>query len=172
MAEERKSEARVQKEAHVEEIKELIKNCNGMVVVSYQGISVADDTQLRSKFRAENVKYKVLKNRLVQRAFQELGIQGFDGHLEGSSAFAFANGDALAAAKIVVEGSKTIKSLKAKCGLMDGAYIDENTVTKLASIPSKEVLLAQLLGLLQSPISGFARAIKQVAEKDQSAAEA
>lgn len=124
MAEERKSEARVQKEAHVEEIKELIKNCNGMVVVSYQGISVADDTQLRSKFRAENVKYKVLKNRLVQRAFQELGIQGFDGHLEGSSAFAFANGDALAAAKIVVEGSKTIKSLKAKCGLMDGAYID------------------------------------------------
>ena len=101
----------------------------------------------------------------MQRAFQELGIQGFDGHLEGSSAFAFANGDALAAAKIVVEGSKTIKSLKAKCGLMDGAFIDEAVVTKLASIPSKEVLLAQLLGMLQSPISGFARAIQQVAEK-------
>ena len=161
-AEERKSEARIQKEQHVEEIKEMIKGCNGMVVVSYQGISVADDTQLRAKFRAENVQYKVLKNRLVQRAFNELGIEGFDKHLEGSSAFAFANGDALAAAKIVVEQGKTVKALKAKCGLMDGAFIDEAVV---ASIPSKEVLLAQLLGMLQSPISGFARAIQQIAEK-------
>ena len=138
---------------------------SGMVVVSYQGISVADDTQLRAKFRAENVQYKVLKNRLVQRALNELGIEGFDKYLEGSSAFAFANGDALAAAKIVVEQGKTVKALKAKCGLMDGAFIDETVVTKLASIPSKEVLLAQLLGMLQSPISGFARAIQQVAEK-------
>ncbi|MCX4363081.1 MAG: 50S ribosomal protein L10 [Clostridia bacterium] len=170
MSEERKSEARVQKEQHVEEIKNMIKSCNGMVVVSYQGISVADDTQLRSKFRAENVQYKVLKNRLVLRAMQELGIEGFDNHLEGSSAFAFANGDALAAAKIVVEQGKTIKALKAKCGLMDGAYIDETVVTKLASIPSKEVLLAQLLGMLQSPISGFARAIQQIAEKQEAQA--
>lgn len=170
MSEERKSEARVQKEQHVEEIKNMIKSCNGMVVVSYQGISVADDTQLRSKFRVENVQYKVLKNRLVLRAMQELGIEGFDNHLEGSSAFAFANGDALAAAKIVVEQGKTIKALKAKCGLMDGAYIDETVVTKLASIPSKEVLLAQLLGMLQSPISGFARAIQQIAEKQEAQA--
>ena len=159
------SASRDLKAQHIEEIKGWIKGCNGMVVVSYQGISVADDTQLRAKFRAENVQYKVLKNRLVQRAFNELGIEGFENHLEGSSAFAFANGDALAAAKIVVEQGKTIKALKAKCGLMDGAYIDETVVNKLASIPSKEVLLAQLLGMLQSPISGFARAIQQVAEK-------
>ncbi|MDE6189703.1 MAG: 50S ribosomal protein L10 [Clostridia bacterium] len=159
------SASRDSKAQHIEEIKEMIQQCNGMVVVSYQGITVEEDTQLRAKFRAENVRYKVLKNRLVQRALSELGIQGFDHHLEGSSAFAFANGDALAAAKIVVEQGKTIKALKAKCGLMDGAYIDETVVTKLASIPSKEVLLAQLLGLLQSPISGFARAIQQIAEK-------
>ena len=63
-----KSAARIEKEQHVEEIKSYIKNCNGMVVVEYQGISVADDTQLRAKFRAENVQYKVLKNRLVLRA--------------------------------------------------------------------------------------------------------
>ena len=159
------SASRDLKAQHVEEIKSMIQGCNGMVVVSYQGISVADDTQLRAKFRAENVQYKVLKNRLVQRALNELGIEGFDNHLEGSSAFAFANGDALAAAKIVVEQSKTVKALKAKCGLMDGAFIDETVVNKLASIPSKEVLLAQLLGMLQSPISGFARAIQQIAEK-------
>ena len=159
------SASRDLKAQHIEEIKGWIQNCKGMVVVSYQGISVADDTALRAKFRAENVQYKVLKNRLVQRALNELGIEGFDNHLEGSSAFAFANGDALAAAKIVVEQGKTVKAIKAKCGLMDGAYIDETVVTKLASIPSKEVLLAQLLGMLQSPISGFARAIQQVAEK-------
>ena len=159
------SASRDLKAQHIEEIKSMIQGCNGMVVVSYQGISVADDTQLRAKFRAENVQYKVLKNRLVQRALNELGIEGFDNYLEGSSAFAFANGDALAAAKIVVEQGKTVKALKAKCGLMDGAFIDEAVVTKLASIPSKEVLLAQLLGMLQSPISGFARAIQQVAEK-------
>lgn len=159
------SASRDLKAQHIEEIKSMIQGCNGMVVVSYQGISVADDTQLRAKFRAENVQYKVLKNRLVQRALNELGIEGFDKYLEGSSAFAFANGDALAAAKIVVEQGKTVKALKAKCGLMDGAFIDEAVVTKLASIPSKEVLLAQLIGMLQSPISGFARAIQQVAEK-------
>ena len=159
------SASRDLKAQRIEEIKSMIQGCNGMVVVSYQGISVADDTQLRAKFRAENVQYKVLKNRLVQRALNELGIEGFDKYLEGSSAFAFANGDALAAAKIVVEQGKTVKALKAKCGLMDGAFIDESVVTKLASIPSKEVLLAQLLGLLQSPISGYARAIQQVAEK-------
>ena len=159
------SASRDLKAQHIEEIKSMIQGCNGMVVVSYQGISVADDTQLRAKFRAENVQYKVLKNRLVQRALNELGIEGFDKYLEGSSAFAFANGDALAAAKIVVEQGKTVKALKAKCGLMDGAFIDETVVTKLASIPSKEVLLAQLLGMLQSPISGFARAIQQVEEK-------
>ncbi|MDE7337302.1 MAG: 50S ribosomal protein L10 [Clostridia bacterium] len=159
------SASRDLKAQHIEEIKGMIQGCKGMVVVSYQGISVADDTQLRAKFRAENVQYKVLKNRLVQRALNELGIEGFDKYLEGSSAFAFANGDALAAAKIVVEQGKTVKALKAKCGLMDGAFIDETVVTKLASIPSKEVLLAQLLGMLQSPISGFARAIQQVAEK-------
>ena len=145
------SASRDLKAQHIEEIKSMIQGCNGMVVVSYQGISVADDTQLRAKFRAENVQYKVLKNRLVQRALNELGIEGFDKYLEGSSAFAFANGDALAAAKIVVEQGKTVKALKAKCGLMDGAFIDEAVVTKLASIPSKEVLLAQLLGMLQSP---------------------
>lgn len=167
---EHKSVARIEKEKHVEEIKSYIKECKGMVVVEYQGISVAEDTALRAKFRAQDVQYRVLKNRLVLRAFQELGIDGFDHHLNGASAFAFANGDALAAAKIVVEEGKNIKALKAKCGLMDGAYIDESVVTKLASIPSKEVLLAQLLGMLQSPISGFARAIQQVAEKKEAQA--
>lgn len=161
------SEAKLQKAAQIEEIKEKIDKCGAFVVVDYKGISVADDTKLRSDFRKNDVEYRVLKNRLVLRALNELGIAGFDGHLEGPTAIAFAYGDPLAAAKVVSENAKTVKALEVKCGLMDGTYIDAATVEKLAAIPSKEVLLAQLLGLLQSPISGFARAIQQIAEKNQ-----
>lgn len=161
------SEAKLQKAAQIEEIKEKIGKCGAFVVVDYKGISVADDTKLRSDFRKNDVEYRVLKNRLVLRALSELNIGGFEGHLEGPTAIAFAYGDPLAAAKVVSENAKTVKAIEIKCGLMDGAYIDAETVAKLAAIPSKEVLLAQLLGLLQSPISGLARAVQQIAEKNQ-----
>lgn len=161
------SEAKLQKAAQIEEIKEKIGRCGAFVVVDYKGISVADDTKLRSDFRKNDVEYRVLKNRLVLRALSELNIGGFEGHLEGPTAIAFAYGDPLAAAKVVSENAKTVKAIEVKCGLMDGAYIDAETVAKLAAIPSKEVLLAQLLGLLQSPLSGLARAVQQIAEKKQ-----
>lgn len=161
------SEAKLQKAAQIEEIKEKIGKCGAFVVVDYKGISVADDTKLRSDFRKNDVEYRVLKNRLVLRALSELNIGGFEGHLEGPTAIAFAYGDPLAAAKVVSENAKTVKAIEIKCGLMDGAYIDAETVAKLAAIPSKEVLLAQLLGLLQSPLSGLARAVQQIAEKNQ-----
>lgn len=161
------SEAKLQKAAQIEEIKEKIGKCGAFVVVDYKGISVADDTKLRSDFRKNDVEYRVLKNRLVLRALSELNIGGFEGHLEGPTAIAFAYGDPLAAAKVVSENAKAVKAIEVKCGLMDGAYIDAETVAKLAAIPSKEVLLAQLLGLLQSPLSGLARAVQQIAEKKQ-----
>ena len=161
------SEAKLQKAAQIEEIKEKIGKCGAFAVVDYKGISVADDTKLRSDFRKNDVEYRVLKNRLVLRALSELNIGGFEGHLEGPTAIAFAYGDPLAAAKVVSENAKTVKAIEIKCGLMDGAYIDAETVAKLAAIPSKEVLLAQLLGLLQSPLSGLARAVQQIAEKKQ-----
>ena len=161
------SEAKLQKAAQIEEIKEKIGKCGAFVVVDYKGISVADDTKLRSDFRKNDVEYRVLKNRLVLRALSELNIGGFEGLLERPTAIAFAYGDPLAAAKVVSENAKTVKAIEVKCGLMDGAYIDAETVAKLAAIPSKEVLLAQLLGLLQSPLSGLARALQQIAEKNQ-----
>lgn len=161
------SAAKELKAKQIEEIKAKIQNCKAMVLVDYKGVSVAEDTALRAKFRAENVEYKVLKNRLVLKAMQELGIEGFEAQLEGPTAFAFAHGDALAPAKIICEACKNVKALEVKCGMMDGAFIDSSVVEKLASIPSKEVLIAQLLGLLQSPISGLARALQQVAEKQE-----
>ncbi len=161
------SEAKLQKAAQIEEIKEKIGKCGAFVVVDYKGISVADEPKLRPDFRKNDVQHPVLKNRLVLRALSELNIGGFEGHLEGPTAIAFAYGDPLAAAKVVSENAKTVKAIEIKCGLMDGAYIDAETVAKLAAIPSKEVLLAQLLGLLQSPLSGLARAVQQIAEKKQ-----
>lgn len=161
------SAAKELKAKQIEEIKAKIQNCNAMVLVDYKGVSVAEDTALRAKFRAENVEYRVLKNRLVLKAMQELGIEGFEAQLEGLTAFAFAHGDALAPAKIISEACKDVKALEVKCGMMDGAFIDSSVVEKLASIPSKEVLLAQLLGMLQSPMSGLARALQQVAEKKE-----
>ena len=155
------------KKQQVADLKARFEGACAGVLVDYKGISVADDTKLRSDFRKNDVEYRVLKNRLVLRALSELNIGGFEGHLEGPTAIAFAYGDPLAAAKVVSENAKTVKAIEIKCGLMDGAYIDAETVAKLAAIPSKEVLLAQLLGLLQSPLSGLARAVQQIAEKKQ-----
>ncbi|MEG1535442.1 MAG: 50S ribosomal protein L10 [Clostridia bacterium] len=160
------SEAREIKKQKIEEIKAKIEKCNSFVVVDFKGLSVIDDTAMRAKFRAENVEYCVLKNRLVSKALAELAMDGYDKYLEGTNAIAFANGDALAPAKIVTEAAKTIKAIEVRCGMMDKKLVDSATVSKLASIPPKEVLLAQLLGMLQSPLSGLARALQQVAEKN------
>ena len=153
------------KATQIESIKESITKAKSFVIVEYEGINVADDTKLRSEFRANNVKYQVLKNRLVKRALNELGYNEFDALLENTSAIAFANGDELAAAKVVVDTAKTVKAIKAKCGLLDGKFIDANVVNQIANIPSKDILLCQLCGMLQSPISGLARAISEIAKK-------
>ena len=159
------SEARELRAKQIEEIKEKIQNSNGFILVGYKGISVADDVALRAKLREANVDYKVLKNRLVNKALEELGIEGFAKDLEQPTAVAFANGEITAAAKVFKDAMGTVSALKIKSGFMDKAYITADTVNALASIPSKEVLIAQLLGMLQSPISGLARALQQVAEK-------
>ena len=153
------------KATQIAAIKETISQAKSFVIVEYEGITVADDTKLRSDFRASNVKYQVLKNRLVKRALNELGYSEFDSLLEKTTAIAFSNGDELAAAKIVFNSAKTVNAIKAKCGLLDGKFIDANVVSQIANIPSKDVLLAQLCGLLQSPMSGLARAISEIAKK-------
>lgn len=161
------SAARELKGKQIEEIKAKIQSSNSMVVLEYKGITVAEDTAMRAQFRAQDVEYRVLKNRLFLKALKDLGIEGFDSHLEGTTAVAFAHGDALAPAKIVAENAKKIKALQIKCGMMDGGYIGADVVEKLASIPSKEVLLAQLLGMLQSPLSALARVLSEVAKKQE-----
>ena len=139
----------------VEEIKEKIKNAGSVVLVSSIGFTVADDTALRREFRAKNVEYKVLKNTLVRRAFNDLGINDFDEDLNGPTTIAFGQ-DETAAAKIVMDAVKKYDGkITVKCAFVDGGRVDEKGVKELASMPSKEELVAKMLGSLQAPISNF-----------------
>ena len=159
------SQALESKKQVVEEIKSKIQNCKSLVLVDYKGINVNDDTILRKKCREADVEYKVLKNRLVKIAFNDLGINDFDSYLEGTTAIAFANGDEMQAAKVMVEESKNIKALETKCGMFEGKFLDKAGVEAISAIPGREVLLGQLCGLLKSGLSGLASCLSQIAEQ-------
>lgn len=149
----------------VEEIKAKISESKSVVLVDYKGLTVLEDTELRNNFRKAGVYYKVLKNTLVRKAFNELGINDFDADLNGTTSVAFAN-DETTAAKIVVENGKKLEDkITAKSAYVDGAYVDANGVKALAAIPSKEVLVATLAGALSGIVRGLAVALNRVAEK-------
>lgn len=153
------------KKIAVEEIKNLISNSKSIVLVDYKGITVADDTALRKELRANNVTYKVIKNTLFKKACEQLGITGFDEALNGTTAFAFASDDETAAPRMIKKAMKNYTTLTIKAGLYNGAAVDVKTVETLASVPSKEQLVAQLLYVLNAPVASLARAFKAIAEK-------
>lgn len=155
------SAALEEKKKLVEELKEKIGAAKSIVIVDYKGLSVFEDTELRKTLREANVEYRVLKNRLMQKAFNELGYADFDEALNGPTAVAFANGDPVAPAKILLESADKSKKLTVKCGMVDGTYITVDGVKELATLPPKEVLLAKLLGTLEAPISGLARVLNE-----------
>lgn len=110
--------------------------------------------------RKSGIEYRVLKNRLVNIALNELGYTQFGEALNGPSAVAFSYDDIVAPAKILVDNAKQFPKVEIKCGMVDKTYIDKNGVVALAALPSKEILVAKLLGTMQAPISGFARVLK------------
>jgi large subunit ribosomal protein L10 len=150
-----------EKKKLVEELKEKIGAAKSIVIVDYKGLTVFEDTELRKTLREANVEYRVLKNRLMQKAFNELGYTDFDEALNGPTAVAFANGDPVAPAKILLDSADKTKKLSVKCGMVDGTYITTDGVKELATLPPKEVLLAKLLGTLEAPISGLARVLNE-----------
>ncbi len=153
------------KKTAVEEIKNLISSSKSVVLVDYKGLNVSDDTALRKSMRENNVTYKVIKNTLFNKACGELGITGLEEALNGTTAFAFGSEDETAAPRLVKKATKDYSSLSIKAGLYNGKAIDEKEVNVLASIPGKEQLVAQLLYVLNAPVSSLARAIKAIAEK-------
>lgn len=149
----------------VEEIKNNIQNAKSIVLINYRGISVAEDTALRKEFRTNNVVYKVYKNRLFKKACEELGITGFDSYLEDTTAFAFGMEDETTAPRIAKKQIKALNKMEIKAGFCDGEVIDASRVDVLASIPSKEQLVANLLAMLNAPVSALARALQAIADK-------
>lgn len=145
------------KKVAVQEIVQKLQDAESMVVVSFTGITVEKITELRSKFREAGVDYCVLKNTLVRRALQEVNIEGLDDVLEGPSAFAF--GDAVNPSKIVTEfidaDKDNVKKMQVKAGLINGQVIDEKGIRALAKLPSREVLIAKMMGSLNAPITNF-----------------
>ena len=140
----------------VEEIKAKIEKSKSVVFVDYKGLTVAEVSALRNKFREANVEYKIYKNTLLRRAFNELGINSFDADLNGPTAVAF-GADEISAAKIFAQASKDMpEKIIAKSAYVDGTYLDAAGVKVLADMPSKEELIAKMLGSMQAPISNFA----------------
>ncbi|MDR0751507.1 MAG: 50S ribosomal protein L10 [Christensenellaceae bacterium] len=159
------STIREQKSKQVAEIQDQISNAKSVMLVDYKGITVLQDLELRNAFRAKGVIYRVLKNRLVKIAFNNLGRTEFDEALNGPTALAIGMTDIVAPAKIVMEKSVTFKKMTIKCGLAENNFLDAEQCKAFAQLPSREVLISQVLGLFQAPIAAFARVIDAIAQK-------
>ena len=143
-----------QKQEYVEQLAEKLRNAVTGVVVSYKGINVADDTKLRRELREAGVDYFVVKNTMLHLAAEKVGLSDLDPVLNGTTAIALGS-DHVSAAKILSKFAETNKNLQIKAGFVEGKVIDEKAVDQLAKMPSKEVLVAQVLGGLNAPITSF-----------------
>ena len=156
----------------VSDIVKKFQDAQSVIIVNYSGLTVEQVTGLRAQFRANGVEYCVLKNTLVRRALEELKIEGLDEVLNGPSAFAFGMNDPVSPAKIIndfVTKTKT-EAISVKAGLLGRELMSNDQIKALAETPSREVLLARLLGSLQSSIAGFVRVLDAIAKKDTEAA--
>lgn len=151
---------RPEKAGKVAELKDLLSSSKGAVLVDYCGLTVAEDTELRSKMREAGVKYMVAKNTFIRIAAKEAGIEGLDAYLEHNTAVAFSAEDPVAPAKILNDFSKDHNALEIKAGILDGKVIALDEVKALAELPSREELLAKLVGSMQAPISGLVNVLQ------------
>ena len=148
----------------VEEISANIADAQGVVLVNYSGLTVAQDTQLRKELREAGVVYKVYKNTMMHRAFEGTQCEELIQHLHGTNAIAISATDATAPARILAKFAKTAPQLELVAGVVEGGYYDQAGIKALSEVPSREELLGKLLGSIQSPITNFARVISQIAE--------
>ena len=159
------------KKQMVADLSERIKNSCAGVVVDYKGINVEDDTKLRKELREAGVEYTVVKNTILGRAVEDAGLAGLENVLEGTTAIATSADDYVASARILQKFADSHDNFSLKSGYLDGEVISMEKLVALAKLPSREVLLSKLLGSMQSPITNFARVIKQIAEQNEEAAQ-
>lgn len=158
-----------EKQAVVEEVSAQVAQSQTIVVAEYRGIPVAEITSLRANARKNGVYLHVLKNTLARRAVKGTPFEGLSDKMVGPLMYSM-SADAVAAAKVVHEFAKTNDKLIIKGGAYNGKVLDTAAVAALASVPSKEVLLAQLLGVMKSPITSMAIVLKALSEKKAGAA--
>jgi len=156
-----------QKQVVVNQIKEKIVGASSILLVDYRGLTVEQDTSLRKQLRENDVVYKVYKNTMVNFAIEGTEFAELSKDLEGPTAIAISFGDATAAARILAKIAKTNDKLEFKAGVVDGRYYDATEMIAIGNIAPREELLGRLLGSFKSPVSSFARVIKQVAEKKE-----
>ena len=155
------------KQVIVEEIKAKIQASKSIVLADYNKLTVLEVTDLRRKFKEVNCEYKVYKNTLVRRAFNDLGITDFDADLNGTTATVFC-ADETSGAAVFAQATKAnpalVEKIVPKCAFVENKYLDKDGVKALASIPSKEVLIAKMLGCFQSSLSKFVYVLDSIAK--------
>lgn len=150
------------KKEQVAKIKELVANSVAGVLVDYRGINAGDDTKLRRELREAGVEYMVVKNTILHRAFEGTDLAELDSLLEGTTALAVSPEDHTAAARILGKFAEDNESFNLKGGYLDGKAIDLATVTALAKLPTREVLLATVCSAFNAPIAALARVLNEV----------
>ena len=160
------------KQEAVRALAEKMKNATSGVLVKYEGITVAEDTALRAALRKAGIEYTVMKNTLTGRACEMVGYGEMKQYLSGMTAIAFSQDDPIAPAKIMKEYADKISTFEIKAGFVDGGVIDKEAVESLAATPSKEVLIAKMMGSLMSSLYSFAYVLQAKIDKENGGEEA
>lgn len=153
--------ARPEKEAAVQELKDNIEKCTVAIMSKYQGVTVAEVTELRAKLRESNITFKVYKNTLAKRALDELELSDAVLYMDGPTVWAFSE-DPVAPAKILKEFAKDVEAVKMQGGILEGRTVDASMLDSLADLPSQEQLLAQVVGTIAMPLRKFLGTLEAV----------
>ena len=156
-----------EKQAIVASLVERIKSSGSGVFVDYKGITVAEDTELRSELRKNEVEYSVIKNTLCRRAIDELGMSEIDPILNGTTSLATGAGDPIAPFRVISDYAKKMGNdrFNIKAGFMDGKVLSMAEIEELSTLPSKDALYAKVLGTMLAPITSLAVVLGQIVEK-------
>ena len=156
---------RAQKEEVVAGYRDSVAAAAHAFLVDYRGVSVPEVTELRTKIRESGGQYIVVKNRLMRRAIEGAAIEELKDHFEGTVAVAYTDEDPVALAKALSDFSSDVPAIEFKAGLVDGQAVAAEQIEQIATLPSREELVAKLLFLLQSPISRFVRALGAIPQQ-------
>ena len=155
-----------EKQAIVEALAQRIQNAGAGILVDYKGITVAEDTALRTELRKEGVEYTVVKNTLTRKALDKLGMNELDSVLNGTTSLATAENDPIAPFRIVSDYSKKLgERFNIKAAFMEGKVLSEAEIAEMAELPSKDALYAKVLGTMIAPITGLAVCLGQILEQ-------